>query len=192
MGELIVPYLVDHLPITLTATQTIHWLPSRVHFKLITRSMPTKRRARPSTSWHGKLEALVQPSHPLLWLHPVVTYNNRRMLWMLQIAISLPTSSSAVSELILDKEATTMAKALAIWTKQVISKRRISSWCRLSSTPSSTWVVDSNKPYPLPTLRSANLSSSSRACWAAETGAQTRLESEHTLIWKTSIRNQLE
>lgn len=57
MGEPIVPCLVDHLPITLTATQTIHWLPSRVHFKLITRSMPTKRRARPSTSWHGKLEA---------------------------------------------------------------------------------------------------------------------------------------
>ena len=114
------------------------------------------------------------------------------MSWMLQIAISPPTWNSAVSELILDKEATTAEKAQAIWTKQGISRRLISSWCRPSSTPSSTWAVVNNKPCPLPTLRSINLSSSSLACWAAETGAQTPLESEHTLIWKTSIRNQLE
>ena len=165
MGEPIVPCLVDHLPITLTATQTIIWLPSRVQFKVITRAMATKRRTRPSTSWHGKLEAAeAQLSHPLLCLHPVVTCSNRRMSWMLQIAISPPTSSSAVSELILDKEATTVEKALAIWTKQGISRRLISSWCRPSSTPSSTWAVVNNKPCPLPTLRSTNLNSSNRAC----------------------------
>ena len=108
---------------------------------------------------------------------------------MLQIAISPPTSNSAVSELILDREAPTAAKAIAIWTKQVITKRLTSSWCRHSSTLSSTLALVNNRPCLLPTPRSTSLN---KVCLVEEIGLRTRLESVRTLIWKISIRNQLE